>query len=89
MIYPLVLELAADRIPVGVACRVLGFSEQAFYRWRADPVSQQRSHSRPERTSQPNLQQSPVSATQLTDEVAGPFEVFTGTVNGRFLVRVR
>ncbi len=40
MIYPLVLELAADRIPVAVACRVLGFSKQAFYRWRADPVSQ-------------------------------------------------
>ena len=38
-IYPLVLELAADRIPVAVACRVLGFSKQAFYRWRADPVS--------------------------------------------------
>lgn len=30
MIYPLVLELAADRIPVAVACRVLGFSKQAF-----------------------------------------------------------
>jgi putative transposase len=40
MIYPLVLELADDRIPVAVACRVLGFSKQAFYRWRADPVSQ-------------------------------------------------
>jgi putative transposase len=39
MMYPLVLELAADRIPVAVACRVLGFSKQAFYRWRADPVS--------------------------------------------------
>ena len=39
MIYPLVLELAADRIPVAVACRVLGFSKQAFYRWRASPVT--------------------------------------------------
>ena len=39
MIYPLVLELAADRIPVAVDCRVLGFSKQAFYRWRANPVS--------------------------------------------------
>ncbi len=29
MIYPLVLELADDRIPVAVACRVLGFSKQA------------------------------------------------------------
>lgn len=39
MIYPLVLELADDRTPVAVACRVLGFSKQAFYRWRADPVT--------------------------------------------------
>ena len=40
MIYPLVLDLAADRIPVTVTCRVLGFSKQAFYKWKADPVSQ-------------------------------------------------
>src|SRR3954451_8145321 len=40
MMYPLVLDLAADSIPVAVTCRVLGFSKQAFYRWRADPVSQ-------------------------------------------------
>ncbi|MBT1606483.1 IS3 family transposase [Curtobacterium flaccumfaciens] len=40
MIYPLVLELAADGVPVAVTCRVRGFSKQAFYRWRADPVSQ-------------------------------------------------
>lgn len=40
MIYPLVLELAADKVPVAVACRVLGFSKQAFYAWRKDPVSQ-------------------------------------------------
>jgi putative transposase len=39
MMYPLVLELAADRIPVAVACRVLGFTKQAFYAWRKDPVS--------------------------------------------------
>lgn len=39
MIYPLVLELADDGVPVAVACRVLGFSKQAFYRWRADPVT--------------------------------------------------
>ena len=31
MMYPLVLDLAADRIPVAVTCRVLGFSKQAFY----------------------------------------------------------
>ncbi len=27
-------------IPVVVACRVLGFSKQAFYKWAANPVSQ-------------------------------------------------
>ncbi|NUU50257.1 IS3 family transposase, partial [Curtobacterium luteum] len=37
--YPLVSELAADRIPVAVTCRVLGFSKQAYYAWRKDPVS--------------------------------------------------
>ncbi len=40
MTYPLVLELADDGIPVAVTCRVLGFSKQAFYAWRASPVSQ-------------------------------------------------
>jgi putative transposase len=39
MMYPLVIELAADGIPVVVTCRVLGFSKQAFYQWRANPVS--------------------------------------------------
>ena len=39
MTYPLVLDLAADGIPVAVACRVLGFSKQAFYKWKANPVS--------------------------------------------------
>jgi hypothetical protein len=29
MMYPLVLDLAADTIPVAVTCRVLGFSKQA------------------------------------------------------------
>ena len=32
MMYPLVRDLAAARIPVVVTCRVLGFSTQAFYR---------------------------------------------------------
>lgn len=36
---PLVLDLAADGIPVAVACRVLRFSKQAFFKWRAAPVS--------------------------------------------------
>ncbi|WP_253386626.1 IS3 family transposase [Microbacterium foliorum] len=40
MMFPLVHELAADRIPVAVTCRVLGFSKRAFFRWRANPVSQ-------------------------------------------------
>ncbi len=40
MMYPLVLDLADDGIAVTVTCRVLGFSKQAFYKWRADPVSQ-------------------------------------------------
>ena len=39
MMYPLVRELAADGIPVTVACRVLGFSTQAFYKWHASPVT--------------------------------------------------
>ena len=40
MTYPLVVDLAAEGIPVAVTCRVLGFSKQAFYAWRKDPVSQ-------------------------------------------------
>lgn len=43
MIFPLVREMAATdaplRVPVAVACRVLGFSTQAYYKWRAEPVS--------------------------------------------------
>lgn len=39
MSYPLVLDLAADGVPVAVTCRVLGFSKQAFFKWRAAPVS--------------------------------------------------
>jgi putative transposase len=40
MMYPLVRELAAEKIPVAVTCRVLGFTKQAFYKWQANPVSQ-------------------------------------------------
>jgi transposase InsO family protein len=40
MMYPLVLDLADDGIPVAVTCRVLKFSKQAFYAWRRKPVSQ-------------------------------------------------
>ena len=43
MIYPLVSELAAPdaplRVPVTVTCRVLGFSTQAYYKWRDRPWS--------------------------------------------------
>ena len=39
MMYPLVLDLADDNISVVVTCRVLGFSKQAFYKWRANPIS--------------------------------------------------
>ncbi len=39
MSYPLVLDLAVDTIPVTVTCRVLGFSTQAFYAWRKNPIS--------------------------------------------------
>jgi putative transposase len=40
MTYPLVLDLAADGIPVAVTCRVPGFSKQAFYAWCRHLVSQ-------------------------------------------------
>ena len=39
MMYPLVLDLAADGLPVAVTCRVLGFSKQGFYKWMAVPVT--------------------------------------------------
>jgi putative transposase len=40
MMYPLGLDLAADGIAVAVTCRVLGFTKQAFYKWRRNPVTQ-------------------------------------------------
>lgn len=36
--YPLVRDLAADGIPVVVTWEVLGFSPEAFYKWRANPA---------------------------------------------------
>jgi putative transposase len=39
MSYPLVQDLAARGIPVRLTCGVLGFSPQAFYKWRSNPVS--------------------------------------------------
>ncbi|MCM2579264.1 IS3 family transposase [Streptomyces meridianus] len=38
-LYPLVRELAADGIPVAVACRVLQLSRQHYYRWLHQPVT--------------------------------------------------
>jgi putative transposase len=41
-VFPLVREMAAAgapiRVPVVVACRVLGLSTQGYYQWRRDPV---------------------------------------------------
>ena len=39
MTYPLVIDLQAEGIPVSLTCRVLGFSKQAFYKWKANPIS--------------------------------------------------
>ncbi len=39
MSYPLVEELAGEGVRVTTTCRVLGFSPQAFYKWRARPCS--------------------------------------------------
>lgn len=39
MTYPLVRELAEDGIPVTVACRVLKFARQPYYRWLEDPFT--------------------------------------------------
>ena len=39
MMFPLVVDLAADGVPVRLTCGVLGFSPQAFYKWRARPCS--------------------------------------------------
>jgi len=38
--FPLVRDLAAEGFPVRLTCRVLGFSPQAFYKWRSNPVCQ-------------------------------------------------
>lgn len=39
MMFPLVRDLAAEGIPVRLTCGVLGFSPQAFYKWRCRPCS--------------------------------------------------
>lgn len=40
MMFPLVAELAAEGVPVKLTCGVLGFSPQAFYKWRSKPCSE-------------------------------------------------
>ncbi|BBY78774.1 hypothetical protein MPRF_56730 [Mycolicibacterium parafortuitum] len=40
MMHPLILDLAADGVPVTVTSQGLGFSTQAFYKWHKAPVSQ-------------------------------------------------
>ncbi len=39
MMFPLVADLAAEGVAVVTTCGVLGFSPQAFYKWRARPCS--------------------------------------------------
>lgn len=39
MKYPLVIDLQRDGIAVALTCRVLGFSKQAFYKWKANPIT--------------------------------------------------
>jgi putative transposase len=39
MTYPLVADLADEGIAVALICRVLGFSKQAYFKWRARPCS--------------------------------------------------
>jgi putative transposase len=38
MMYPLVTDLADEGIPITVTCRVLGFSKQGYFKWRAKPI---------------------------------------------------
>ena len=39
MMFPLVAELAAEGTSISLISEVLGFSRQAFYKWRSSPVS--------------------------------------------------
>lgn len=39
MMYPLVLDLRAEGIDVSLTCGVLGFSKQAFYAWKKNPIT--------------------------------------------------
>jgi hypothetical protein len=39
MMFPLVADLAAEGVPVKLSCGLLGFSPQAFYKWKRRPCS--------------------------------------------------
>ncbi len=39
MMFPLVADLAAEGVPVTLTCGLLGFSPQAFYKWKRRPCS--------------------------------------------------
>lgn len=39
MKYPLVVDLQREGFPVASTCEVLGFSKQAFYKWKANPIT--------------------------------------------------
>jgi putative transposase len=39
MMFPLVEDLAVEGVPVRLTCGILGFSPQAFYKWRRRPCS--------------------------------------------------
>ena len=39
MMFPLVADLAAEGVPVKLTCGLLGFSPQAFYKWKKRPVT--------------------------------------------------
>ena len=39
MMFPLVRELADDRIPVAVICRVLGLCRADYYSWLGQPFT--------------------------------------------------
>ena len=39
MMFPLVADLVAEGVPVKLTCGALGFTTQAFYKWRSKPCS--------------------------------------------------
>ena len=50
IVFPLVQEMAAQgasvRVPIAVACRVLGSSKQAYYQWAKQPLSKREADER-------------------------------------------